>query len=427
MALMTDPALRRSVIYEIYVRSHTPEGTFRAIEPDLDRIRALGVDIVWFMPIHPIGEENKKGSLGCPYANRDYRTVNPEYGSMEDFVHLVDAIHARGMKCIIDVVYNHTSPDSTLVREHPEFFYRKPDGKRGNKVGDWTDVVDLDYNAEALWDYQIESLCYWAKYVDGFRCDVASTVPAVFWMQAREAVERVRPNAIWLGESVHLAHIRAFREQGFYAATDTELFDAFDILYPYDLWPLYEDCTEGRAPLSRFFAAVDYQEVSFRTEYNKLRCLENHDQRRAADRFGTGAPLMAWTALCYFMKGTTLIYAGQEVCAAHTPSLFEREPIDWTAGTDIGAYLARLSAIKKRLPTDDLFRIEADDAQGIVTASYRGPHGQAVGVFPLNGTPGAVSVPLSDGVYRDALSEADVVVAGGRLAVEDKAVILLCK
>ena len=219
MAIDTNASLRRSVIYELYVRSHTPEGTFRAVEPDLDRIRALGTDIVWFMPIHPIGVLNKKGSLGCPYANRDYRTVNPEYGTMEDFIHLVDEIHRRGMKCIIDVVYNHTSPDSTLVREHPEFFYRKPDGSRGNKVGDWTDVVDLDYDAPALWDYQIESLCFWAKYVDGFRCDVASTVPVPFWLAARKAVAEVRPDAIWLGESVHLAHIRAFREQGFYAAT----------------------------------------------------------------------------------------------------------------------------------------------------------------------------------------------------------------
>ena len=425
MAHTTDSSLRRSVIYEIYVRSHTPEGTFRAIEPDLDRIRALGVDIVWFMPIHPIGVENKKGSLGCPYANRDYRTVNPEYGTLDDFVHLVDAIHARGMKCIIDVVYNHTSPDSTLVREHPEFFYRKPDGSRGNKVGDWTDVVDLDYNVQALWGYQIESLCYWAKIVDGFRCDVASTVPVAFWMQARQAVARVRPNAVWLGESVHLEHIRAFREQGFYAASDAELFDAFDILYPYDLWPEFEACTEGRMPLSRYFSAVNYQEVSFRTEYNKLRCLENHDMRRAADRITPGAPLMAWTALCYFMKGTTLIYAGQEVCAAHLPSLFEREPIDRQAGTDISAYLAQLSAIKKRLPTDALFRIEADDAQGIVTASYRSPQGAAVGVFPLEGRLGTASVSLPDGSYRDALSGADVPVRDGKLRVGERAVILL--
>lgn len=121
MAKNTNTALREQVIYSVYVRNHTPEGTFRAVIPDLDRIRALGTDIVWFMPIHPIGEKGKKGSLGCPYANRDYGTVNPEYGTLEDFKALVDAIHARGMKCIIDVVYNHTSPDAVYVTEHRSF------------------------------------------------------------------------------------------------------------------------------------------------------------------------------------------------------------------------------------------------------------------------------------------------------------------
>lgn len=425
MAINTDNALRRSVIYEVYVRSHTPEGTFKAIEPDLDRIAALGVDIVWFMPIHPIGELNKKGSLGCPYANRDYRTVDPEYGTLEDFLHLVEEIHKRGMKCIIDVVYNHTSPDSTLVAEHPDYFYYKPDGCRGNKVGDWTDVVDLNYENRALWQYQIDSLCYWAQYVDGFRCDVASTVPVAFWQEARRAVEQIRPGAIWLGESVHLAHIQAFREMGFYAATDTELFTAFDILYPYDLWPLYEDVTEGRLPLSRWFDAVDYQEVSFESGYNKLRCLENHDTSRAADRFPERKKLLAWTALNYFMKGTILLYAGQEVCEKHTPSLFEKEPVDWNSGEDISGYLAKLAAIKKKLPTDELFRIGADDTQGIVTASYIGPATRAVGIFPLEGNGGTVAVPLPDGTYTDALSGKEAAVTDGKLTIGEEAVILL--
>jgi glycosidase len=169
MAENTNIQLRSDVIYSIYVRNHTQDGTFKAVIADLDRIKALGTDIIWFMPIHPIGVKGKKGSLGCPYANQDYRSVNPEYGTMEDFQQLVDEIHARGMKCIIDVVYNHTSPDSVLTREHPEFFYRKPDGNMGNRVGDWTDVVDLDYNCKELWDYQIDSLKMWADIVDGFR------------------------------------------------------------------------------------------------------------------------------------------------------------------------------------------------------------------------------------------------------------------
>lgn len=128
--------MRNKVIYSVYVRNHTNDGTFNAVAEDLDRIKSLGTDIIWFMPIHPIGVKNKKGSLGCPYANKDYRTTNPEYGTMDDFKSLVEKIHAKGMKCIIDVVYNHTSPDSNLSVEHPEFFYRKPDGNFGNKVGD---------------------------------------------------------------------------------------------------------------------------------------------------------------------------------------------------------------------------------------------------------------------------------------------------
>lgn len=203
MAADTDISLQNQVIYSIYVRNHTPEGTFRAVIPDLDRIRALGTDIVWFLPIHPIGVEGKKGSLGCPYANRDYRTVNPAYGTLEDFKTLVNEIHRRGMKCIIDVVYNHTSPDSVLFREHPEFFYRGPEGKPGNKMGDWSDVIDLDYRCPGLWEYQIRSLCQWAEIVDGFRCDVASFVPLEFWLKARQEVAKVRPGCIWLAETVH--------------------------------------------------------------------------------------------------------------------------------------------------------------------------------------------------------------------------------
>ena len=128
MAANTDPKLQNQIIYSVYVRNHTPEGTFRAVIPDLDRIRALGTDIIWFLPIHPIGVEGKKGTLGCPYANRDYRSVNPAYGTMDDFKELVREIHTRGMKCMIDVVYTPTSPGSTLYHEHPDFFYRNADG-----------------------------------------------------------------------------------------------------------------------------------------------------------------------------------------------------------------------------------------------------------------------------------------------------------
>ena len=198
MAVDTPKTLRGQVIYSIFPRNFSEAGTFAAIEPELDRIKALGTDIIWLMPIHPIGAVNCKGSLGSPYAIQDDREINPEYGTKADFIHLTEAIHARGMKVIIDVVYNHTSPDSWLIQHHPEWFYRKPNGDFGNKTGDWTDVKDLDYSLNHdLWDYQIETLQMWAEFVDGFRCDVASLVPLNFWLEARQGVAKVRPDAIW--------------------------------------------------------------------------------------------------------------------------------------------------------------------------------------------------------------------------------------
>ena len=284
MADNTPAALQEQVIYSVYVRAHTEEGTFLSIIPDLDRIRALGADWIWFLPIHPIGEKGKKGSLGCPYANRDYRTTNPVYGSMEEFRFLCDEIHRRGMKVMIDVVYNHTSPDAVLLGEHPDFYYRDAEGKVGNKIGDWADVIDLDYRNRALWDYQIESLRFWASIVDGFRCDVASFVPLDFWRAARSAVAEVNPGCVWLAESVHLSFGNFARREGFTSTRDSEAFDAFDIEYQYDVWESFERFLAGKGLLHEWTEQLNFQEALYRENYNKLRFLENHDQPRIASR-----------------------------------------------------------------------------------------------------------------------------------------------
>ena len=246
MAEHTDQNLLHQVMYSVFVRNHTKEGTFRALEGDLDRLKGLGADIIWLMPIHPIGSEGRKGTLGSPYAIQDYRGINPEYGTREDFIHLVDAIHARGMKCIIDVVYNHTSPDSVLAHTHPEYFLRDAEGRPTRKVADWWDVVDLDYSNRDLWNYQIDTLKQWAAIVDGFRCDVASSVPLDFWCEARRQVETVRLGCIWLAESVHGAYVLGMRRTGAACATDTELYRAFDMTYDYDIWPFYEGSDRKR-------------------------------------------------------------------------------------------------------------------------------------------------------------------------------------
>ncbi len=425
MALDTDRSLQTQVLYSLYVRAHTPEGTFRAVIPDLDRIRALGTDIIWFMPIHPIGVEGRKGSLGCPYANRDYRTVNPAYGTMDDFRALVDAIHERGMKVLIDVVYNHTSPDSTLYREHPSFFYHDENGRPGNRYGDWSDVIDLDYGAAALWDYQIESLRFWAGIVDGFRCDVASLVPLAFWEKARAAVKEVNPACIWLAESVHLSFGCRARRLGLPAMRDSEGFRVFDIEYDYDIREVFDKLLAGACPLSHWVDMLNYQEALYPDNYNKLRCLENHDQPRIASVVPDMEALVNWTAMLYFLKGTTMLYAGQEWADDHLPSLFEKETVNRATGYSLAPLMQRLAALKKELFTgEDSFWATADDARAVAVMERFSAARHCVGVFSLRGESAEVAVPLPDGEYRSAIGGNPVRVADGKLFCDGTPLIL---
>lgn len=415
MALHTDIRLQNQMIYSVYVRNHTPEGTFRALMGDLDRIRALGTDIIWLMPIHPIGEQGKKGTLGCPYANRDYRGVNPAYGTMAELEELVRQIHARGMKCMIDVVYNHTSPDSVLYREHPEFFYHGVDGRPGNKMGDWSDVIDLDFSQRGLWQYLADTLVMWAKRVDGFRCDVASFVPVEFWLYAWAAVAEVNPDCIWLAETVHRSFGALARRRGLYSALDYDAFAAFDIEYEYDIREVFEQYLRGEAPLSHYLDLLNFQESCYPANYNKLRFLENHDQPRIRSLVRSEEALRSLTAMLYFLKGTTLIYAGQEFENEHLPSLFEREPIDRATGRDISALLRRLREIKGQFGGGDWFLATADDAND-VAVMQRGSEGRRfLGVFSLRGKTAEVPVDAADGCYENLIDGGTVTVANGCL------------
>lgn len=416
MAVQTDPKLQNQIIYSVFVRNHTAGGTFRAVIPDLPRIRALGTDIVWLMPIHPIGVKNRKGTLGSPYANRDYRTVNPEYGTLEDFQALVDAIHGQGMKVMIDVVYNHTSPDSVLWREHPEFFYHRPDGTPGNHVGDWTDIIDLDYNVPELWDYQIETLKYWATMVDGFRCDVASFVPVEFWKRARAEVEKIRPGCLWLAESVHRSFNAYCRRRGMYVARDIDAYEAFDMEYEYDVREALDRYLKGEGTLSNYIDLLNFQEFAYPENYNKLRFLENHDQPRIASFVPEEERLINFTAMLYFLKGTTLLYAGQESGCDHLPSLFDRDPVNWNTGRDLTELLVKLGELKKELLSpDDSFFGEADDKRHIAVLTRDNGKERKIGVFSLRARTGRVRVDAPDGVYENRLDGGSVTVKDGEL------------
>ena len=421
MAVTTSVDLRNQVIYSIYVRNYSEEGTFAAVERDLDRIQDLGVDIIWFLPIYPIGEKKRKGTLGSPYAIKNYREVNPELGTLEDFVHLVKAIHSRGMKCMLDIVYNHTSPDSWLVENHPDFFYRTPEGRMGNRVGDWGDVVDLDYGNKKLWDYQIETLKIWAGMVDGFRCDVAPLVPLAFWLKAREEVAKVNPDCIWLSESVEPEFILELRSRGMTNLSDSEIFQAFDLCYDYDIHKYFRQYLTGEASLGRYAEGINMQEYIYPDNYVKLRFLENHDQDRAKMIIASETALKNWTAFIYFQKGATLLYAGQENQNEKRPDLFEKDVICMDGAHDISGLLKQLYRVKKlSVLADSSYHVTADDELGAVVAEHRGIHttDRLIGVFNFEDKAGSIAVHLEDGVYQNLINNDTVEVKDGCISLE---------
>lgn len=433
MSVNTDKGIRNKVIYQIFTRNYK-DGTFRAVESDLERIKALGVDIIYFLPIQPCGLIHRKGTSGSPYAIKDYRAVNPELGTMEDFIRLTEKIHAAGMQVMLDVVYNHTSPDSRLSENHPEWFFRKEDGSFGNRIGDWWDVIDLDYSHTDLWEYQIETLKMWAEYVDGFRCDVAPLVPLEFWRQARAQVETVRPGCLWLAESVEPAFITGCRKMGIPVLSDGELYQVFDICYDYDIYHDMADVLYGEKSLSEYLEYVNRQEAIYPDNYSKLRCLENHDRPRAAAMIPNEKILRNWTAWTYFAKGTTMLYAGEEFLAKHHPTLFDPDPVIFEPDKDISDFIAKLGEIKKSpIFAHSSFYAEAAGKNGeVILAVHEAEAGasaliqRAVGIFSTTGRAQALKIDLPDGMYTDAITGKSVDVFEKTIAYGGEPAILFC-
>lgn len=430
MATATSKSLRNMMMYQVFVRNFTEEGTFNGVARHLDHIKSLGTDIIWLMPIHPIGKVARKGTLGSPYAISDYRAVNPEFGTLDDFKALVDAIHERGMKCIIDVVYNHTSPDSVLSKEHPEWFYHKEDGSFGNRVGDWTDIIDLDYSNKELWEYQIETLKMWAKIVDGFRCDVAPLIPLAFWLTARQEVEKVRPGCIWLSESVEPEFINHMRGRGLTALSDSEIYQAFDICYDYDVYGKFRAFLSGKGTLEDYAEAINRQEYTYPENYVKLRFLENHDQPRAAFLIPDRTALESWTAFTFFQKGMPLIYAGQEWMIRHLPSLFDKDTVEYDSNElfpCISDIIEKLAKIRRDpLFADSVYHMKSQKERFLIATHEKGDR-KALGVFPIvpNSGSGYVEVDFPDGVYTNLLNEEKVEVFRGGISCYDRPIILI--
>src|SRR5689334_14106986 len=307
--------VRDGVIYEIYPRAFSQPGNFNAITARLDELKELGVTILWLMPIHPIGQEKKKGTIGSPYAVRDYYAINPNYGTSDDLKKLVREAHARGLKVIIDIVANHTSWDNVLMK-HPEFYKHDAQGNI-TYPHDWYDIAALNYGNEQLRRYMTDMLKYWLREfdLDGFRCDVAGEVPTDFWENARRELEQIKPDIVMLAEA-HKAELEV---------------KAFDIDYSWPLHTALTNVVQGRGRASDLHDEWAKEVKEWPRGALHMRFSDNHDERRAIARFGEPAALAA-SAFVFTLDGVPMLYNGMEVgdtTESGAPALFEKMPIFW--------------------------------------------------------------------------------------------------
>ncbi len=322
---------KNAVIYEVNIRQYSKDGSFKSFAKDLPRLKKLGIDILWIMPVNPIGELNRKGKLGSYYAVKDYKAINPEFGNIDDFKAMVNETHKLGMKIILDWVPNHAAWDNQMLKVHPDYFMKDSTGKFVSPF-DWTDVVRFDYKNPEMRKWMVETMKFWLTEtnIDGFRCDVAHMIPVEFWDSCRTELDKVKPI--------------------FFLAEADQLFlqkKAFDMTYDWKFYHIMNDIAKGKMnakSVFKHFAWVDsiYPANSYLMEFTS-----NHDENSWSgtvfERLGKGVQTFAVIAAT--VPGMPLIYNGQEAALNHRLNFFDRDPIVW-GDYSYSEFYAKLIALK---------------------------------------------------------------------------------
>jgi len=389
---------RDAILYQLNTRQFTREGTFRAAEKQLPRLKKLGVDIIWLMPIHPIGEKNRKGSLGSPYSVKDYYAVNPELGSLDDFKGFVKAAHAQDMKVIIDWVANHSAWDNRLATEHPDWYEKDWKGDfRPTPWWDWSDIIDFDWSKEGVRAHVGEAMLYWVREtnIDGFRADVAGYVPLDFWITVRARLEAIKPVFM-------LAEWKT-----------AEMHKAFDATYAWEWHNSVRDIAKGKADATALYGYYAENESAWPASAMRMGYVENHDSNAwdgsQYEVFGDALPAMM--ALSFTHEGLPMVYNGQEACNAKRLAFFERDPIDWNARPDckLGRLLADLAAFRRANPAlanapwgGRMVKLDNDMPTQLFSWVRQTGSNKVVGLFNLSPRPlrATLTSKLGHGDYR---------------------------
>jgi glycosidase len=389
MAGMAPPWLSDAIIYEVNVRTFSPQGNFAGVEAALGRLAELGVNVLWLMPIHPIGRVRRKGRLGSPYSIRDYYAINPDYGTHQDLRSLIREAHRRGLRVLMDVVANHTAWDSVML-EHPDFYRHDAAGRVIAPNPGWDDVAALNYENPRLRTYMTSMLEYWVREfdVDGFRCDVAFLVPTDFWKEARISLEKLKPDVLMLAE-----------------ADKPDLLNrAFDLDYSWPLYRTLKAVMSGGAPASALRATWEEQQKLFPEHALHMRFSDNHDEERAIALFGAKGALAA-SLLMFMLDGVPLLYNGMEVgdsTESGGDALFEKLDVFWDIASrrqQFAQFYQKLIPLRKSsaaLKTGELTWIDTDAPASIVSFHRSSPVEEALVAINLTNRP--VDAMLRSGI-----------------------------
>jgi glycosidase len=328
---------KNAIVYEVNMRQFTPEGTFNAFTTHLPRLKQLGVDILWLMPVNPIGIKNRKEPLGSYYSVKDYRNVNPEFGNLDDFKNMVAKAHEQGFHVIMDWVPNHSSWDNQLTVEHPDWYVKDSAGSFGPPHGfDWTDVIQLDWSKKELQDYMLDALKFWVNMgVDGFRVDYPEKTPVDFWVRVREELNKIRP-VFMLAENEELTDF---------------LKNGFDMSYTWELHHLMNSIAQGKDSVKSLNNYYLKETSTFPQNVYRMVFLDNHDENSWNGTINSrmGEAQMAFAVFEFTTQGVPLLYNGQETCLAKSLRFFERDTIKWDTCRLTGFY-KDLIKLKKSNP-----------------------------------------------------------------------------
>lgn len=408
-----------AVMYEVNVRQYSEEGTFKAVEKDLERLKNLGVDILWLMPIHPIGEAKRKGSLGSYYAVKDYKAVNPNFGTMQDFKDLVNACHALDLKLIIDWVPNHTAWDNVWITKNPEWYTQDKDGNiidpRNPETGEswgWTDVADLNYDNKEMRAAMLAAMKFWVEEtdIDGFRCDVAHNVPFDFWKKVNAELKQIK-SVFMLAEAEGVD----FHKNGFHQT------------YSWELHHLLNQVAKGKKTVDEIAAYLTKNEKDYGKAAYRLNFTSNHDENSWSgtvfERMGDGHK--AFAALTYILPGMPLIYNGQEAPLKKRLEFFEKDAIDWNE-YEYTEFYYDLNQLKKENPAlwngdfgGELTLVDNTQKSKILSLERTHKNGNKIlGIFNL--TDKTVNVEIKNDLFMKRNKSANVKLAPFEYSIINK-------